>query len=414
MMEQLALRIALGNVLPATGIAVALPISPSLRHPRMVATLVDPIQEGDVFLLRDKAVPATALAAHDVASLHGIGFRVARLLGRRFMSWYRPGRGLAHRPYCIPADTLAGRDCLPPWPGGTPEFLGGLVPHPFVASKVTVHPALDTSSAVPEGWSHRLAEQISEVVLPGFSVFSREDAERAVGLLLRVGPVRLKPAWARGGDGQCVVQDVESATRFLSGLDSSKLQRHGIVVEQHLQQADTYSVGQVECAGVTASYVGRQRQVRNHAGELVYGGSDLMVLRGDLTDLEDAVQAPALALAIRQARTFDKAVGDAYPGFLASRRNYDLIDGVAANGQRVSGVLEQSWRVGGATPAEIAALATFAADSLCDRVRTSSHEVYGEVSLPAGADVYYRGDAPGGGMLTKYSLVDDGRLRSFV
>src|SRR5690606_5328292 len=102
-----------------------------------------------------------------------------------------------------------------------------------------------------------------------------------------------------------------------------------------------------------------QRQTHNRAGEEVYGGSDLWVIRGTLADLEAEVRVESLARAIRQARQFDAAVTRAYPGFVASRGNYDLISGRGSDGSEVSGVLEQSWRVGGATPAEIAALAAF-------------------------------------------------------
>ena len=45
--------------------------------------------------------------------------------------------------------------------------------------------------------------------------------------------------------------------------------------------------------------------------------------------------------------------------FFASRRNYDVVAGLDARGQRRCGVLEQSWRVGGASPAELVALAAF-------------------------------------------------------
>jgi len=45
-----------------------------------------------------------------------------------------------------------------------------------------------------------------------------------------------------------------------------------------------------------------------------------------------------------------------YPGFFASRRNYDVAQGVDNEGQWRSGVLEASWRSGGPSTAELMAL----------------------------------------------------------
>ena len=44
----------------------------------------------------------------------------------------------------------------------------------------------------------------------------------------------------------------------------------------------------------------------------------------------------------------------AFPGLFASRCNYDVVTGADGVGKHHSGVLEQSWRAGGASGAEIA------------------------------------------------------------
>src|SRR5690606_17171091 len=95
-------------------------------------------------------------------------------------------------------------------------------------------------------------------------------------------------------------------------------------------------------------------------------------------------------------------------GFIASRRNYDIASGIAPDGTRRIGVLEQSWRIGGATGAEIAALEIFAANPLAKAVRASTVELYGEnVEVPDGAAVYFRGRDPVVGFLTKYACVEE-------
>ena len=114
-----------------------------------------------------------------------------------------------------------------------------------------------------------------------------------------------------------------------------------------------------------------------------------------------------LAVAIEQARTYDAAAFRCFPGLFASRRNYDVAQGQDARGQPRSGVLEQSWRVGGASGAEVEALAAFRANPWLRAVRATSTEVYGpDVSVPANAIVYYEGVDDRGGPLTKYTVVE--------
>lgn len=69
-------------------------------------------------------------------------------------------------------------------------------------------------------------------------------------------------------------------------------------------------------------------------------------------------------------------------------------------------MLEQSWRLGGASPAEIGALEAFAADPSLRAVTVSSHEVYGPHRPPSGAIVYFQEADARVGLITKYSTVD--------
>lgn len=89
---------------------------------------------------------------------------------------------------------------------------------------------------------------------------------------------------------------------------------------------------------------------------------------------------------------------------ILTRRNYDVIEGTDAAGQRRIGVLEQSWRVGGASGAEIAAFEAFRDEPDTQAVRCSTIEVYAEVDPPAGATVYFHGVDPVVGAMTKYAV----------
>jgi len=70
------------------------------------------------------------------------------------------------------------------------------------------------------------------------------------------------------------------------------------------------------------------------------------------------------------------------------------------------GVLEQSWRVGGATGPELAALEVLRAQPQRRSVRASCVEVFGDSpEPPSHSVVYYRGTDPVVGRLTKYTMV---------
>jgi hypothetical protein len=114
-----------------------------------------------------------------------------------------------------------------------------------------------------------------------------------------------------------------------------------------------------------------------------------------------------IRLAIAQARAYDDAATRCLDGYFASRRNYDVAQGVDAAGHRRSGVLEQSWRLGGASGAEICALEAFRADPSLRTVRAISREVYGKAPvLPPNAAVYFSGNAPHFELLTKYAWTE--------
>jgi GDP-D-mannose dehydratase len=130
-----------------------------------------------------------------------------------------------------------------------------------------------------------------------------------------------------------------------------------------------------------------------------------VVVRGDFDALIQLSLPEHIRIAVEQARAYDAATS-LFSRMFASRRNYDVAQGRNARGQWRSGVLEQSWRVGGATGAEIAALEAFRADPDLQVVRASTFEIYGESEAPPPqATVYFRGLDEHVGLLTKYTVV---------
>ena len=69
-------------------------------------------------------------------------------------------------------------------------------------------------------------------------------------------------------------------------------------------------------------------------------------------------------------------------------------------------MLEQSWRVGGASGAEVRAMEAFLADPSLERVRASTVETYRDPPrVPGDAFVYFRGTDAHGNSLTKYATL---------
>ena len=242
--------------------------------------------------------------------------------------------------------------------------------------------------------------------MKGYTAFTLQDARRAAALLLEYGPVRVKLPQGRGGIGQRVLSGKSDLEDFLQGAAPEELSRHGLTLEQNLERSVTFSVGRIVVEDICASYCGRQHLTRNNKAEHVYGGSDLVFARGDFDSLL-ALEFPADArLAIAQARIFDEAVACSFPGFFASRRNYDVIQGFDSRQRSCSGVLEQSWRLGGASSAEAVALEAFRAQPKLRSVHASCTELYGVHDVPpSDALIYFDGVDPHAGSMTKYAQV---------
>ncbi|MBA1272291.1 DUF3182 family protein [Stutzerimonas azotifigens] len=335
--------------------------------------------------------------------------RLAHLQGIDYGGDCDPGSVTAGAVYLVPSGTVVG--CAHAEQLGLrdeQDLFGGVVPWAFVATKAITHPLICADAQAPDGWSTAFAEQVRGATLDGFSVFSRADARRAAERLLARGPLRSKPVRATGGRGQQLIDSLQALEQALAELDEHELGECGLVLEENLQEVVTFSVGQVRVGGRVASYYGTQRLTPDNAGESVYGGSDLVVVAGRFEALLGLDLSPEVRQAVEQAQQYDAAASACYPGFFASRRNYDIALGIDAHGRQRSGVLEQSWRIGGASSAEIAALEAFARPGGATVVRVRSVEAFGEgAQVPSAAQVLYQGHDEDVGFITKYVLVEE-------
>ncbi|MFJ2686674.1 DUF3182 family protein [Pseudomonas sp. NPDC087342] len=343
---------------------------------------------------------------HEVETNRALAKWLAQILGLKYGGSYDPEQHSGRDLYLLPTQTLVGvANARQLGVRGPEDLWGGYVDHDFICTKAISHGLLNRDAHAPEGWSPLFSERVRNVVLDGLSVFSLEDARPAAEHLLESGPIRLKPIHACAGRGQEVIKSLNEFDAILARPDAEQLFTEGVVLEQDLDQVITHSVGQTFIGDKVLSYCGDQYLTEDGRGEQVYGGSNLLVVQGYYEDLLELELPDDVRLAIQQAQVFDNAADEAYPGFYASRRNYDIAQGLDSNGKQRSGVLEQSWRMGGASSAEVAALQSFINDPGMSAIRVSSVETYIDQPLPADAIEVYRGPAENSDFLLKYVTV---------
>ena len=343
---------------------------------------------------------------HEIETNRALARWLAQILGLKYGGSFDQERHNSGDLYLLPTQTLVGVEAARQLGVKGPEDLwGGYVDHDFICTKAITHGLLNKNAHAPQGWSPLFSERVRSVVLDGLSVFSLDDARPAAEHLLYNGPIRLKPVHACAGRGQEVVASLDQFDTMLARPEAGNLFSEGVVLEQDLHDVVTHSVGQSFIGNTVLSYCGDQYLIEDGRGEQVYGGSNLLVVPGGYEDLLKLSLPDDVRLAIRQAQVFDRAADEAYPGFYASRRNYDIAQGLDSNGRPRSGVLEQSWRMGGASSAEVAALQSFVNDPGMRAIRVSSVETYTDQPLPLDAIEVYRGPAENSEFLLKYVTV---------
>jgi len=343
---------------------------------------------------------------HEVQTNKALARWLAQILGWKFGGSYDPAKHHGPDLYLLPTQTIVGAaNAQALGITGPDDLWGGYVEHDFICTKAISHGLRSHQAHAPQGWSPLFSERVRNVVLDGLSVFAVEDARPAAEHLLYSGPIRLKPVHACAGRGQEVIKSLDAFDEILARPDMAQQFSEGVVLEQDLRDVVTHSVGQSFIGDKVLSYCGDQYLTHDGQGEEVYGGSNLLVVQGGYEQLLALELPDDVRLAIEQAQVFDQAADEAYPRFYASRRNYDIAQGLDSSGKRRSGVLEQSWRMGGASSAEVAALQSFVNDPGMPAIRVSSVETYTDQPLPADAIEVYRGPAENSDFLLKYVTV---------
>jgi hypothetical protein len=345
------------------------------------------------------------LQAHHKVVLDLGAKAIAKIKGYDFGGHYDTAHHYCGPLFFVPDDTLLLDEASSLGIRSSNDLYGGVVPYLFVKTKAITHGLVDHHAARPMGWCAAFAERVREIVLPGYTVFSNRDVRTAARRMLTRGPIRLKKPLSASGKDQTAITTLDELDAALEKVGVDEMATYGLVLEENLRQVTTLSVGQVAVGSLTISYHGTQRTVTDNEGRSVYGGSDLVCVRGGWETLDALPMSPEIRAAVAAARQYDEATEE-FHGFTASRRNYDVAQGIGADGRPRSGVLEPSWRVGGASSAEIMALAAFAREPSLDIVRASHVEEFGAGRrAPADAIIDFQGDDPVWGPLLRYTIV---------
>src|SRR5262249_3071471 len=178
-----------------------------------------------------------------------------------------------------------------------------VIDYPFAKTKVITHQLVDENAARPKGWSAEFGELGQEVVLPGYTIFAGHDAQVAAKRMLSQGPIRLKHPLSCGGRAQTVVTTIVQVEQFIEGLAPRDIAVNGLVIEGNLREVTTRSIGQITINDMVMTYQGTQRVTNDNEGRSVYGGSDLVCVRGGWDALDELPMTTEVRLGIAQART---------------------------------------------------------------------------------------------------------------
>ena len=345
------------------------------------------------------------LDPHQTVMLDADAKVIAHVLGYEYGGRHQAAKDYTAPVFFVPDDTLLVDEASSLGIRGPSDFYGGIVPHPFVKTKAITHGLVEENAERAPGWSAAFAERVSEIVLPGYTVFSAGDARTAAKRMLRRGGIRVKKPLGASGKGQSLVTTLQELDALLETYASEEMATYGLVLEENLRQVRTLSVGQIAIDGFTVAYCGVQRITKDNEGRSVYGGSDLVCVRGGWDGLDALAVEPDARAGVAEAKLYDQAMSE-YPGFMASRRNYDIGQGIDSEGRPRSGVFESSWRIGGASPAELLALTEFAQDPSAQVIEAAHVADFGKHrEAPAGAVVHFEGDDPQAGPLIRYTMV---------
>src|SRR4029077_890949 len=94
------------------------------------------------------------------------------------------------------------------------------------------------------------------------------------------------------GKDQTAITTLDELDAALEKVGGDEVATYGLVLEENLRQVKTLSGGEVAVGSLRISYHGTQRTVTDNEGRPVYGGSDLVCVRGGWEGLRSLPMPP--------------------------------------------------------------------------------------------------------------------------
>src|SRR5262245_17643834 len=216
---------------------------------------------------------------------------IAKLIRCEFGGHHKTDDNYPGSVFFVPDDTLLVDEASGLGIRSPNDLYGGVVPYPFVKTKAITHALIEPNAQRPQGWSAGFPDRVRPIVLQGYTVFSPRDARVAAERMLKSGSIRVKRPLGASGRGQTLIESTNELEAALEKIASEELATYGLVLEENLREIRTLSVGCIAVDGLEISYHGTQRTVRDNEGRSVYGGSDLVCVRGDWSGVDAAPMA---------------------------------------------------------------------------------------------------------------------------
>ena len=197
-----------------------------------------------------------AMYTHEKVTLSIVAESIARVNDWCYAGVYDPAERSGGGLFFVPDDTLMFDEARALGIHSSHQLYGAVAPYPFVKTKAITHGLVSSHAARPYGWSSIFADSVRNAVLPGYTVFSSDDARMAAMRLLPLGPIRVKEPLGDGGYGQTAVAGVAELDAFLEKLSLEEIECHGLVLETNLRRVTTRSVGQTMIGDRTITYHG--------------------------------------------------------------------------------------------------------------------------------------------------------------
>ncbi len=254
--------------------------------------------------------------------------------------------------YLFPMSALTAELALNHGTDDEAHVYGAIVPEStHQADKGMLHALVSDGAFHPNWYLPFFANNIRTNVMPGFTVFSDEDALEGYDLLIQSGvTVRAKDPSANGGGRQAVVDSKEDLQVILGKYKN--ISGFGLVLEANTDSITNMpTVWQVNLLGSTYSWISHNFNVIDNTA-LRFGGTNLLIAMGSHSDLLQRFEFNDGDIkAIKDAEAVLKEYKAS--NIKIGRCALDILQGTTSNGQQISGVVDPSLRPSASSVAEI-------------------------------------------------------------